>query len=84
MFDRERLTAEREKVDMERQEKWKKWKLEKAKILEGIELEKDKLRLDSDTEDSKNMLQDTRLLDEEDKKWLLNNMKINERNNSGD
>jgi len=50
----------------------------------GNDLEKEKLSLMRNMEQSMIMLQDTRLLDEEGNKWLLNNKKINEHNNGSD
>ena len=47
------MNIQREKIDIEKQEKWAKWELEKAKALEPNELEKEKLRLSSDMEESR-------------------------------
>ena len=71
------------KVELGRQEKVAKWELEQMVTMHNLELEKEKLRLARETEESRIMLQNTNLLDEESK-WLLNNNKINEHGNKDD
>ena len=70
-FNRERLMLEKNKEKMERQEKVAKWELQQMVVMHSIELEKEKLRLARETEESRIMLQDINLLDEEGNKWLL-------------
>ena len=74
LFDRERvkekLSIEREKIDLEKQEKYAKWELKKKKTIQTTKLDKERLNLARDTEDSKIILQDASLLNEENKKWL--------------
>ena len=70
-FGREELFLEKNKVELERQEKVAKWELEQIVTMHGLELEKERLRLAKETVDSMIMLQDINLLDEKGKKWLL-------------
>ena len=51
--------------------------------MHGLELEKEKLQLVREAEESRIMLQNINLLDDEGKKWLLRKKKrINDRKNS--
>ena len=75
-FDRERLMLEKNKVELESQEKVAKWELEQTVTMHGLELEKEKLELTIDAEESRIMLQDINLLDDEGKKWLLRMKKM--------
>lgn len=59
-----------------------KWGLEKAKTFGTIELEKKRLQLARDTEDSTVMLGDPSLLDPEGKNWLAVKKEINTQNGS--
>lgn len=58
--------------------------LEKVKAYEAIELEKEKVRLTRITEESRIMLADTILMNEDHNNWFINKNEINERNNGGD
>lgn len=45
-----------------------------------IEIDKRKVKLASETKESRIILQDTSILDDESKKWFPNNKEINEHN----
>ena len=64
-FDQERLILEKNKVEFERQEKVAKWELEQTVTMHGLELEKENLQLVREAEESRIMLQDINLFDEE-------------------
>ena len=59
------MKIEREKIELEKQQVAIKWDLEKAKTFGDIELEKERLQLARDTEDSSIMLASASLLDAE-------------------
>ena len=81
-FDQERLILEKNKVELKRQEKVAKWEFEQTVTMHGLELEKEKLPLVREAADSRIVLQDINLLDDEGKKWLLRKKKrINDRDN---
>ena len=64
-LDRERLNMEKNKIELERQEKVAKWELEQTVTMCGLELEKERLRPARETGESRIMLQDINLFDEE-------------------
>ena len=64
-FVRERLILEKNIAELERQEKVAKWELEQTVTMHGLELEKERLRPAREMGESRIMLQDINLFDEE-------------------
>ena len=58
---REELFLEKNKVELERQEKVAKWELEQTVTMRGHDLEKERLRLARETEELRIMLEDINL-----------------------
>ena len=62
---REELFLEKNKVELERQEKVAKWELEQTVTMCGLELQKERLRLARETGESRIRSQDIKLFDEQ-------------------
>ena len=59
-------------MEMEKSEKWMKIEFEKMKTFGTLEIDKKNVSLTRITEESRIMLQDTSLMDDERKKWFSN------------
>ena len=80
-FDQEELFLKKNKVELERQEKVAKWELEQTVTMCGLYLEKERLWPARETWESRIMLQDINLFDDEGNKLLVDMKKINDHGN---